>query len=216
MKRYIVDRCNASVKASNELLTPYKMVGRGSDGREIRVGGEDEDECMYKLNQWAEAHGGLEWYSGLTDDNYRDGERIVESSSTIVSGSNWLSKQSVDQFAEAKKSNNKYTAHETKYEYYMRKRDEIPHKYEIGDKVELLFPNLTGEIVDVQFLPDELDQGNENFAWRYLLKVTDPRDTVCKPGEVYDFAVVDSELRPVVSDKQSTSAAVCTNVIRRH
>lgn len=215
MKRYIVKTRRASVKASNEPLAPYKMVGRGADGREVRIGGQDEDECMYKLNQWAEAHGGLEWYSGLTDDNYRDGERIVES--VVTAGrSTWLSKQSADQFRAAKKETGLYTRTETAYQYYMRKRDEIPHKYNIGDVVKHGFPDFIGEIVDVQFLPESLARANENFAWRYLLKVIDPCGTTCKPGEIYDFAAAEYELKPLSDSERAAVTTARTNTIRRH
>lgn len=32
-----------------QILTPYKMVGRYADDEEIIVGGNDEEDCMYKL-----------------------------------------------------------------------------------------------------------------------------------------------------------------------
>lgn len=59
---------------SPQILSPFKYVGEYDDGSSIEVGGDDEDECIYKLIRLADQHGDLIWYSGVTDTNYVDGE----------------------------------------------------------------------------------------------------------------------------------------------
>lgn len=63
-----------------KIIYPYKMVGEYTDGEEIFVGGFDEEDCMYKLIHKQESHGKLTWYSGVTDDDYIDGELRYEES----------------------------------------------------------------------------------------------------------------------------------------
>lgn len=65
-----------------QILTPYKMVGRYADDEEIIVGGNDEEDCMYKLIAKQEKHGKLTWYSGVTDENYSAGEIKTEGNDT--------------------------------------------------------------------------------------------------------------------------------------
>ena len=64
------------------ILTPYKMVGRYADDEEIIVGGNDEEDCMYKLIAKQEKHGKLTWYSGVTDENYSAGELVLGGNDT--------------------------------------------------------------------------------------------------------------------------------------
>lgn len=59
-----------------KVLYPWKMVGQYVDGQEITVGGNDEDDCMYKLYRLQEKHGKMTWYSGYSDEDYVDGEYI--------------------------------------------------------------------------------------------------------------------------------------------
>lgn len=59
-----------------KVLYPWKMVGQYVDGQEITVGGNDEDDCMYKLCKLQEKHGKMTWYSGYSDEDYVDGEYI--------------------------------------------------------------------------------------------------------------------------------------------
>ena len=59
-----------------EIITPWKMIAKYADGEEIYVGGQDEEDCMYKLIAKQEKHGELVWYSGVCDDNYVCGEYV--------------------------------------------------------------------------------------------------------------------------------------------
>lgn len=58
------------------IVWPWKMVGRYTDGEEITVCGYSEDDCMNKLISLMEKHGDLTWYSGVSDEDYADGEYI--------------------------------------------------------------------------------------------------------------------------------------------
>lgn len=58
------------------IIYPWKMVGRYADDEEIIVGGNDEEDCMYELIEKQKQHGNLVWYSGVTDEDYVDGEYI--------------------------------------------------------------------------------------------------------------------------------------------
>lgn len=58
------------------IIYPRKMVGRYADDEEIIVGGNDEEDCMYELIEKQKQHGNLVWYSGVTDEDYVDGEYI--------------------------------------------------------------------------------------------------------------------------------------------
>lgn len=59
-----------------KICFPWRMIGRYDDGVEIIVNGFNEDECMYKLIELQNKHGKLEWYSGLCDEDYANGEYI--------------------------------------------------------------------------------------------------------------------------------------------
>ena len=59
-----------------KFIYKWKMVGRCADDEEIEVGGSDEEDCMYKLIELQEKHGELTWYSGVSDEDYVDGEYI--------------------------------------------------------------------------------------------------------------------------------------------
>lgn len=65
---------------STRILYPWKMVGRFEDDFEIEVGGNDEEDCMWRLAKLQDKHGDLIWYSGVSDDDYVDGEYIGSSS----------------------------------------------------------------------------------------------------------------------------------------
>lgn len=59
-----------------KLLYTWRMVGRYADQTEIEVGGMDEEDCMWRLCNLIKEHGNLEWYSGVCDEDYVDGEYI--------------------------------------------------------------------------------------------------------------------------------------------
>ena len=59
-----------------KVIYPWKMIGRYADDEEIYVGGQDEEDCMYELIEKQKQHGNLVWYSGVTDEDYVDGEYI--------------------------------------------------------------------------------------------------------------------------------------------
>ena len=54
----------------------WKMEGRFADGEEITVTGPSEEYCVETLYEIGERHGGLEWYTGVTDEDYAFGEYI--------------------------------------------------------------------------------------------------------------------------------------------
>lgn len=54
----------------------WKMIGRYADGEEIIVSGFSEEGCVEALCDLEEKHGPLEWYSGVTDEDYVAGEYI--------------------------------------------------------------------------------------------------------------------------------------------
>ena len=54
-------------------LTEWKVWGIFEDSFDAIVCGNTEQECMEKLCNIS-GHGNLVWYSGLTDDDYIDGE----------------------------------------------------------------------------------------------------------------------------------------------
>ena len=57
-------------------MSPWKMVGQFSDGEEVIVCGNSEEDCMGKLVDLEEKHGSLTWYSGYCDEDYECGEYI--------------------------------------------------------------------------------------------------------------------------------------------
>ena len=62
------------------VLYPWKMVGRyGNEEIEIEAYGLNEEDCMYKLISLQDKYGPLVWYSGVTDEDYVDGEYIGKS-----------------------------------------------------------------------------------------------------------------------------------------
>lgn len=61
---------------SIRFIDKWKMAGRYEDDFETEVGGFDEEDCMYKLCELIEKHGNLTWYSGVTDEEYIDGEYV--------------------------------------------------------------------------------------------------------------------------------------------
>lgn len=67
MKKYI---------KSSQLKYPFMMLGEYADGYSTECGGDDEEDCMYRLIQLQDKHGDLTWYSGLTNEDYTDGEYI--------------------------------------------------------------------------------------------------------------------------------------------
>ena len=58
-----------------QILFPFCMIGRFSDGYEREVMGNDEQDCMYKLITIQDNgnHGELTWYAPVCDENYIDG-----------------------------------------------------------------------------------------------------------------------------------------------
>ncbi len=58
------------------ILEPFRMCGRFVDDFEVTVGGNDDDDCISKLDNLTERHGELIWYSGYVDDDYENGEYI--------------------------------------------------------------------------------------------------------------------------------------------
>jgi hypothetical protein len=60
------------------LLYPWKMYGEYEDGTSAYVSGDNEDDCMYRLIQRMDAHGSLTMYTGVTDEFYDNGERMVD------------------------------------------------------------------------------------------------------------------------------------------
>lgn len=58
------------------ILEPFRMCGRFADGFEATVGGNDEGDCICKLDKMTEQHGELVWYSGYIDEDYVDDEYI--------------------------------------------------------------------------------------------------------------------------------------------
>ena len=55
---------------------PWKMVARYADSEEIEVGGNSEEDCMERLAELEEQHGEMTWYSGVSDEDYANGEYI--------------------------------------------------------------------------------------------------------------------------------------------
>lgn len=55
---------------------PWKMYGRYADEMEDTVCGNDEQDCLMRLIELAENHGGLVFYTGVGDEDYVDGEYI--------------------------------------------------------------------------------------------------------------------------------------------
>lgn len=62
-----------------KFLYPYSVDGKFNDGYKTTAVGCTEQECVEKLGNMADTHGGLEWYSGTCDDYYNNGELIIES-----------------------------------------------------------------------------------------------------------------------------------------
>lgn len=58
------------------ILEPFRMCGRFADDFEATVGGNDEGDCMSKLDDLTDQHGELVWYSGYVDEDYANGEYI--------------------------------------------------------------------------------------------------------------------------------------------
>lgn len=60
----------------NMILYPWKMAATYEDGEEIEMGGNSEEDCMQKLIDLQDKHGNMTWYSGVTDEDYANGEYI--------------------------------------------------------------------------------------------------------------------------------------------
>lgn len=58
------------------VLEPFRMCGRFADNFEVTVGGNDESDCIGKLDDLTKQHGELVWYSGYVDEDYANGEYI--------------------------------------------------------------------------------------------------------------------------------------------
>lgn len=58
------------------IVYPWKIAGEYEDGYKVEVSGNDEEECVGKLISIMDVHGKLEWYSGVSDEDYVDGEYI--------------------------------------------------------------------------------------------------------------------------------------------
>ena len=67
---------NTISNIDSRILEPFRMCGRFADDFEVTVGGNDEGDCMEKLNDLTEQHGELVWYSGYVDEDYANGEYI--------------------------------------------------------------------------------------------------------------------------------------------
>lgn len=61
---------------SFQVIWNWKMVARYEDDYEAEVGGWDEEDCIVKLDKLRDEHGDCVWYSGVTDEEYIDGEYI--------------------------------------------------------------------------------------------------------------------------------------------
>lgn len=55
---------------------PWRIAARFTDGEEIEVGGNSEEDCMERLAALEEKHGEMTWYSGVSDEDYANGEYI--------------------------------------------------------------------------------------------------------------------------------------------
>lgn len=72
----------------NNLLSPSCYIGEYEDGFSIEMMGNDIGDCLYKLTQLEDTHGQLVWYGGLCDENYQDGELIMDAQASIQSATN--------------------------------------------------------------------------------------------------------------------------------
>ena len=128
----------------------------------------------------------------------------------------WLGDLSKKQFAKAKEQKGLYSRTQTKYEYLVDLMKKVRPEFKIGDYVEVRFPHFIAQIIDVQFMPDSaLD--NENFAWQYLLKVTDPGNTTYRVGEVTDRPYCEWEFKkvskPVFDSIRDANVDILNNLI---
>ena len=67
---------NTISDVKSAVLEPFRMCGRFADNFEVTVGGNDESDCIERLDKLTEQHGELVWYSGYVDEDYAGGEYI--------------------------------------------------------------------------------------------------------------------------------------------
>lgn len=133
----------------------------------------------------------------LTDSYFEPADGgLIETTIFDSVKDSWLSDLSKKQFAKAKEQKGLYSRTQTKYEYLVDLMKKVRPEFKIGDYVEVRFPHFIAQIIDVQFMPDSAID-NENFAWQYLLKVTDNGNTTYRVGEVADRAYYEWEFKKV-------------------
>lgn len=59
-----------------QILYPFIFLAKYEDGTSLSFGGNDEDDCMYKITKAIEKHGDCVWYGGYNDEDYVAGEYI--------------------------------------------------------------------------------------------------------------------------------------------
>ena len=61
------------------IIYPWKMYAEYPDGFEAYVVGNNEEDCMNKIADFAELHNGMPtYYTGVTDECYDCGEYVGE------------------------------------------------------------------------------------------------------------------------------------------
>lgn len=153
----------------------------------------------------------------LTDSYFEPADGgLIETTIFDSVKDSWLGDLSKKQFTKAKEQKGLYSRTQTKYEYLVDLMKKVRPEFKIGDYVEVRFPHFIAQIIDVQFMPDSaLD--NENFAWQYLLKVTDPGNTTYRVGEVDNRAYYEWEFKkvtkPVFDSIRDANVDILNNLI---
>lgn len=182
------------------LIKQAVKKGKNSSGEYEYSGGASVNQvirCIKRLGY--NPHGYYMLPEGFVD-------RMIFFFTDSVIKDSWLSEQSKQQFNKIIESDKraekagqaKFAGDKTKYEFMKEKMNSNRAKFKIGDIVETTSPKMIAKIIDVQFLPEYY---YENSAWRYLLKVIDAPNTSYKPGDEYNFAVAEYEMKK--TDKKS-------------
>ena len=58
------------------IMHPWKIYAEYADGFSKTFEGNDEDDCMWKVGKAVEEHGECTFYTGVSDEDYVDGEYI--------------------------------------------------------------------------------------------------------------------------------------------
>lgn len=67
----------------NKILTPWRMYAEYEDGTGFYFPGFTEEDCMCRIANAQDRHGDCTFYTGVSDDNYYDGQLCLEEDEVV-------------------------------------------------------------------------------------------------------------------------------------